>query len=123
MIGAVLLQQLILDRSTREVTRDALNARYRTADKSTTEFLAMDIRIAKWHVFKEGGHGGLEIKLAPDMAETEAELTRVMVESGAKVFTNLAPRAPRVRELDTRLQGTWRGPDNSGGSGARSSTS
>ena len=106
----------------RALIKDMLAERYRDADTSTTEFLAADVRVVKWHVFREGTNGGLELKLGPDMASVEAELTRFMVTVGGRVITSVAPRGPKVRELDTALQGTWRQPGQKGkGTGAKGS--
>ena len=122
MLGAALIQKLMGDQDAAQPVREMLAERYREADTSTTDFLAHDIRVCKWHVFREGTAGGLELKLAPDLATVERELTRVITSKGGQQFASLAPRGPRVRALDRALEGTWRtGRDGEHGGNSASS--
>ena len=85
-----------------------LEQHWNETNQRTEDFLARDVNTMKWRVTKDGKSGIMEFKLAETLLEVEEEMIRLMEEDGGLVKTGTAARGQRVRDLQDKLEGTWK---------------
>ena len=75
--------------------------------ESTGGVIEGAVNVMKWRTFKDGKEGILEFRMAPEMADVEAMMVRVLVESGGTEVTGTDVKGPQVREMEEAIKDTW----------------
>ena len=76
--------------------------------ESTGGVIEGAVNVMKWRTFKEGKDGILEFRMAPEMADVEAMIVRVLVQGGGTEVTGTDVKGPQVREMEEAIKDTWR---------------
>ena len=107
LLAATAIELFSSDAKTAGEVKSNLATRWQGQDTSNSRFLESDVKLFKWRVVRDSSSGILEFKLAEELQAMEAEMVRVIVAWGGIVKQGTAPRGPRVRDLEERLQRTW----------------
>ena len=72
-----------------------------------SEVLGTKVTPTKWRMSKGGKAGVLEFALAPEVQGVEAELVRLLVQSGGKEKHGAEAKGPASRKVDEAIEDAW----------------